>query len=135
MLLQVTGTSAEGDPICNGRVHSAVFGNIAVIVEVNCETSFAAQHPQFGVFLQDISMQIASCNPKMVGRDYVGPALDPLSSIPPPPAVPDNSILLNQVSVIPDHKGQTIQQVLNNLSDYLGETVVIRRFTRYELGA
>lgn len=134
-LLQVASSPKTYKQLQHGRVHSAVFGNVAVILEVNCETSFASQQPQFGMFVTDLAMQIAVGNPQLIGRDHVGPALDPFSSIPPPPPSPDESILLQQVSVIPDHKGKTVQQLLTELSDRLGEQVVIRRFARYELGA
>jgi len=134
-LLQITHTRYSGKVVRNGRVHSGVVGDVAVIVEVNCETVFGASQPQFGMFLNDLVMQIAYQNPQMIGRDHIGNSFDPFCSIPPPPPPEEGSILLNQVSIIPDHKGKTIQQLLSELSDRLGEQVVIRRFARYELGA
>jgi elongation factor Ts len=134
-LLHITHSRYSGKFLLNGRVHSGVIGDVAVIVEVNCETAFGASQPSFGMFLNDLVMQIAYQNPAMIGRDHIGHAFDPFCSIPPPPPAEEGSILLNQPSIIPDHKGKTVQQLLTELSNRLGEQVVIRRFARYQLGA
>jgi elongation factor Ts len=44
----------------------------------------------------------------------------------------DESVLLRQVYIRDD--SVTIQQLLNQLVASLGENVIIRRFTRWELG-
>lgn len=135
-LLHATSSVQNGHELKNGRIHTYQYQDkIGVVVEVTCETETAALSVDFGMFIQELALQIASTNPSVIQRNLIGPALDPLSSIPPPPPEEVGSVLLEQISVIPDHKGKTIQQLLNDLSFYLQEPITIRRFTRYEIGA
>jgi elongation factor Ts len=134
-LLHVTNSTKDGAVLHHGRVFAGTYGDVAVVVEVNCETDFGSRNPMFGMFVNDLCIQIAHTDPKVIARDLIGPALDPLSSIPPPATVDEHNILLNQVSIVADHRGKTIQQVMNDLADRMGERIVIRRFTRYQVGA
>ena len=47
-------------------------GTIGVLLEVNCETDFAARSEQFKNLVRDIAMHIAASNPEFVGREEVG---------------------------------------------------------------
>ncbi|HEY8097831.1 MAG TPA: hypothetical protein VIE65_17370 [Methylobacter sp.] len=51
-----------------GRIHSYVHNgsNLAVMVEINCETDFAAKSVSFVRFCESVSMQIAAMDPKWI---------------------------------------------------------------------
>lgn len=59
--------AAEG--IVDSYIH--MNGKIGVLVEVNIETDFAANTPNFRSFVKDIGMQIAAANPQWVKREDV----------------------------------------------------------------
>ena len=44
-------------------------GKLGVMVEVNCETDFAAKGPDFQTLAKDIAMQIAATNPRYLRRE------------------------------------------------------------------
>ena len=46
-------------------------GKIGVLVEVNCETDFAARSDDFQTLVKDIAMHIAAQNPRYVRREEV----------------------------------------------------------------
>ena len=46
-------------------------GKIGVLVEVNCETDFAARSDDFQALVKDIAMHVAALNPRWVRRDEV----------------------------------------------------------------
>src|SRR5512147_3261149 len=54
-----------GREATEGMVHSYIHsgGKIGVLVEVNCETDFAAKSADFGEFVKDVALQIAAANP------------------------------------------------------------------------
>lgn len=83
-------------------------GRIGVLVEVNCETDFVARNPEFKAFVHDLALQVVSMNPENV------------------------KALLDQEFV--KDQSQTIKQILEGLIGKIGENIVIKRFSRYELG-
>src|SRR5690242_18577701 len=46
-------------------------GKLGVLVEVNCETDFAARNNDFQVLVKDIAMHVAAQNPLYVKREEV----------------------------------------------------------------
>src|SRR5687768_3433263 len=46
-------------------------GKLGVIVEVNCETDFAARNTDFQALVKDVAMHIAAQNPLYVRREEV----------------------------------------------------------------
>ena len=98
-------------------------GRIGVIVEVNCETDFVARSDDFKRLVHDIAMQVAATDPKHVGNEEGAPAEFP----------PDEVPLLKQ-PFIRDEK-RTIQELVHEAIGKLGENIVVRRFSRFELGA
>ncbi|MBI2285367.1 translation elongation factor Ts [Candidatus Saccharibacteria bacterium] len=83
-------------------------GRIGVVVEVNCETDFVAKTDEFKELVRDICLQICSMNPK----DVKGLLEQPFCK--------------DAQSTVGDYVKQHIAK--------LGENIVIRRFTRMELG-
>jgi len=143
---------AAGEGLIHAYIHAG--GRIGVLVEVNCETDFAARSEAFQEFVKDVAMQIAATSPLGIEREDV-----PQEIVERERAIyveqaresgkPENiiekmvegrlrkfyeeNVLLEQSFVKDPDK--TIQDYLNELVAKTGERVVIRRFTRYALGA
>ncbi len=83
-------------------------GQVAVLVEVQCETDFVAKNPDFQAFVHDIALQVSSMNPKNIKE------------------------LLAQPFVKDDK--QTIEQLLGEMTAKIGEKLVISRFERMQIG-
>ena len=97
-------------------------GRVGAIVELNCETDFVARTDEFKQLAREIAMQVAAMSPVRVSKD------DPR-----PDGVTDDVPLLD-MSYIRD-SGKTIQTLVTEGIARLGENVVVRRFTRFELGS
>ena len=114
-----------GRDASQGMVDSYIHagGRIGVIVEVNCETDFVARSDDFKKLAHEIAMQIAATNPKYIGTEEGIPE----------ELAPDETPLLKQ-EYIRDSK-QTIQGLIHEAIGKLGENILVRRFSRFELGA
>jgi elongation factor Ts len=108
-----------------GVVGSYIHHNsrVGVLVEVNCETDFVARNDDFQRLVRDIAMQISWTNPRWVGNEQDAPAEYPADEPP----------LLKQPFVRDESK--SIQDLVHEAIGKLGENIVVRRFTRYELGS
>ncbi len=109
-----------------GRVASYIHhdGRVGVLVEVNCETDFVARCEDFQKFVKDLTLQIASTNPKFLKRE------DAPSDL--------NEEEVKQFCLL---EQPFVKDPLIKVKDYLtsiiakvGENIVIKRFTRYQLG-
>jgi elongation factor Ts len=135
--------------LIEGYVHS---GRIGVLVEVNCETDFVAMTGEFKTFARDIAMHVAAANPEYLSPEQVPEAIVEREKAiyrkeveGKPAAIVDKIIdgklakfyeqfcLLNQPFVKdPD---LTVGKLTTDLVAKLGENIVIRRYTRIELGS
>jgi elongation factor Ts len=138
-----------------GVVTSYVHSNnrIGVLLEINCETDFVAQTPDFKQFSADVAMQIAAMNPAAVRREEMDTAKveservllreKALAEGKPEKMVDKivdgqigkfyaENVLLEQKFVKDDKK--TIEQIQTEIVAKLGENIKIRRFVRFELG-
>lgn len=83
-------------------------GRVGVMVEVNCETDFVARTDEFKNLAHEIAMQISAMNPKdvkdLLAQDYIR----------------DSS--------------KKVENLVKETIAKVGENIVIRRFSRYELG-
>ena len=126
-------------------------GRICVMVEVNCETDFVARGDDFQTFAHELAMHIAAVNPKWIVRDDVPQeVIDTEKEI---MAVglenkPENirekivdgkinkffkeNCLMEQ-PFVKDQK-LTIQDLYDDLVMKLKEKIVIKRFSRFEVG-
>jgi elongation factor Ts len=134
--------------LIEGYVHS---GRIGVLVEINCETDFVARTEDFKEFARDIAMHVAASNP-----EYLSPEDVPADVVErekeiyrkevqgKPAEIMEKIVegklakyyeqvcLLNQPFVKdPD---VTVGKLTTNLVAKLGENIVIRRYSRMELG-
>ncbi len=128
-------------------------GRIGVLVEVNCETDFVARTDGFKEFAHMIALQVASMNPVYVSEDDIPAeerervkaealASDTLKSKPADMAEKivegqvkkhfADKVLLNQAYIMND--SQTVGDFLKENIAKTGENLIIRRFTRIELG-
>ena len=143
-------TAAEGT--VQSYIHAT--GKIGVLVEINCETDFVAKNADFQEFARDIALHIAAAAPQYVNEDEVPAALreseqriyEEQSQDKPEQARPkivegrwrkwlEQNVLLNQEHVNNDkYSGQTIEDLRAATASKTGENIVIRRFTRYQVG-
>ncbi|SHF51061.1 translation elongation factor Ts (EF-Ts) [Desulfacinum infernum DSM 9756] len=151
-----TAMKRAGKEASEGAVQAYIHagGKIGVLVEVNCETDFAARSEDFQTFVKDVAMQIAATNPLGITREDV-----PQDVVERERAIfveqakesgkPDHivekmvegrlrkfyeeNVLMEQAFVKDPDK--TIEDYLNELVAKTGERIVIRRFVRYQLGA
>jgi elongation factor Ts len=128
-------------------------GKLGVLVEVNCETDFAARSADFQTLVKDIAMHIAAQSPLYVRRDEV-PAeeiakekeiyKDQARGSGKPEHIIDKiadgkiesyyqmTCLYDQAFV--KEPSQTVEQLINNVIGKIGENIRVRRFTRFKTG-
>jgi len=137
-----------------GLIHSYIHvgGKVGVLIEVNCETDFVARNDDFKAFVNDICLQIAAANPLYVTRDQVPEAdlakereIAAASVAGKPPAVVQKIVdgklenfystvcLMDQPFVKANEK--SIKELLAAQIAKTGENIILRRFSRYQLGA
>jgi elongation factor Ts len=136
--------------IIDSYVHG---GRIGVLVEVNCETDFVARTEGFKEFAHYIALQVASMNPLYVSEADIPAeevervrkeALESEALKSKPAEMAEkivegqvkkhfaDKVLLNQAYIMND--SQTVADFLKENVAKTGENLVIRRFTRMELG-
>lgn len=125
-------------------------GKIGVLVEVNCETDFAARSDPFQEFVKNIGQHIAAAQPKFLNHEQVPEdvvAKEREIAAAQIKGKPENIVekivdgkmekfygeicLLNQPFVKDDKK--TITDYLTETIATVGENIVIRRFARYNV--
>ncbi len=110
-----------------GLVHSYIHhdSRIGVLVEVNCETDFVARTEDFQRFTKDVALQIASTNPKYLKKEDA------------PKDLTEEEIKEQCLFEQPFIKDPSvrIKDYLTQIIAKIGENIVVRRFTRYQLGA
>ena len=141
--------AAEGS--CFSYVHLG--GKIAVLLEINCETDFAAKAEQFQELGKNIAMHIAASNPLYLDETQVPAAeleaekevlRNKAKAEKKPDAIIEKMLegqvkkfygdvcLVHQAFVKDPSK--TINDVVVDTTAKIGEKISIRRFVRYELG-
>jgi len=128
-------------------------GRVGVMVEVNCETDFVAQNEKFRALAHEIALQIAASSPKYIKADEIPAAeLEHEAEIARARAVeegkPENvmakivegrvekykdEVCLMRQTYIRDESLTIEKLILQNVAA-IGESVIVRRFQRWELG-
>ena len=146
------GGRAASEGVIQSYVHAT--GKIGVLVEINCETDFVAKNADFQEFARDIALHIAAAAPLYVSEEDVPEedrerelrifeeqASDKPENVRPKIAEGrlrkwlEEIVLLKQPHVNTDkHEGQTIEDLRAATASKTGENIVIRRFTRYQVG-
>jgi elongation factor Ts len=148
------GGRAASEGIVASYVHAG--GKIGVLVEVDCETDFVARNEAFQEFARDVALHVAAAAPRYVSEEDV-PEEDreaearilreQAAADGKPEQVQEKmvegrlrkwleeTVLLNQRHVNEDkHGGKTIDELRTELAANTGENVVIRRFSRLQVG-
>lgn len=127
-------------------------GKVGVLIEVNCETDFVARTAEFKEFARNVALHVASMNPVTVSVDQIpDDVLEEERQIAEKQAEelgkPENitqqivegrmkkrtaemALLTQDYVKEPD---KTVEDLLNETVQKVGENVVIRRFVRYAL--
>jgi len=141
--------AAEG--IVEAYIHGG--GRIGVLLEVNCETDFVAKTDEFRQFARDIALQIAAANPLyLVKEDVPVEVLEHEKNILKAQALNEGKpekivekmvvgriekyykeVCLMEQSFVKD-PDKTINDIVLEKTAKIGERIVVRRFTRYEMG-
>ncbi|HYV50525.1 MAG TPA: translation elongation factor Ts [Dongiaceae bacterium] len=144
-----------GRATAEGLVHSYIHpgGKIGVLIEVDCETDFVARNETFATLVHDLAMHVAAANPIAVRREEVDADLlaretslyeaQAKESGKPQPVIEkmvegrlnkffEESVLLEQ-SFIKD-PDKRVEDVIKEHISTIGENIVVRRFSRFELG-
>ena len=107
-----------------GLVESYIHaGRIGAIVEVNCETDFVARTEEFKELAHNLAMQVVAANPKVVSEQELRDGETTL---------PTEMVLMLQPYIKDPTK--SIRQLINETIGKTGENIVVRRFSRLELG-
>ena len=135
------------------ELYSHGSGRVGVMVEVNCETDFVGRSEQFRRFAHEVALQIAASAPRYVRvEDIPEDVLEKERQIAAgrareegkPEAVisrivdgridkfMQEVVLLRQVYI--RDESLTIEKLIQELVVKTGENIMIRRFTRWELG-
>ncbi len=128
-------------------------GRVGVMVEVNCETDFVARSEAFRTFAHEVALQIAAGDPRFISEEDI-PAEEleqerlkarrlALDEGKPESVIEritegqlekfkDETVLLRQ-PYIRDESLTINKLLLQNIAS-IGESIIIRRFARWELG-
>lgn len=142
--------AAEG--VIDSYIHGG--GRIGVLLEVNCETDFVARGDEFRTFVHDLGLHIAAANPLYLSKEDVPPEVlqhekDILKAQALNEGKPEKivekmvegriqkyykEVCLMEQAFVKD-PDISIRDLVLSKTAQIGERIVIRRFTRYELGA
>lgn len=140
---------ATSEGIIESYIHLG--GKVGVLLEVNCETDFVAKNEDFRSFVKDVCLHIAAVNPICVSREEVPAELIEKerevamaqAEGKPPAAIQKivegkinkyySSICLLDQPFVKD-SDKSVQEVLTQKISQLGENMVIRRFSRFQVG-
>ena len=140
----------------NGKITAYIHGDgkIGVLLEINCETDFVARTENFNALAREVSMQIAAMAPAYVSeKDVPAEEVEKEKEIyraeakntGKPEKVIDKIVegklkkyysqncLLKQPYIRDDSK--TIEDLVKGGIAKLGENIVVKRFSRFVLGA
>ncbi|MGM0688694.1 MAG: translation elongation factor Ts [Bacillota bacterium] len=142
---------AANQGIIDSYIHLG--GKIGVLVEVNCETDFVARNDEFREFVRNICLQVAATNPLYLDKEEVPEKiLEKERQIIKAQALNDgkpekviekivegrlekfyrDNCLMEQTYI--KDEDMNIRELLTNLIARIGENIVIRRFSRFEIG-
>ena len=147
-----------GREATEGTIQSYIHSNAktGVLVEVDCATDFVARNEEFTSFAREVALHIAASPQTRYVTDEEIPeedrqaelrvfeqqAADKPEHIRPKIAEGklrawmEDTVLLKQQHVNADkYDGKTIEEIRAELSGQLGENVVVKRFSRFAVGA
>ena len=111
-------TASQG--LVEAYIHAG--GRIGAMIELNCETDFAARTDEFKELAHDLAMQIVAQNPQCISS----------AEIPEGAEEEAQTICLLLQPYIKD-LSITVQDVINETIAKVGEKIEVGRFARFEL--
>lgn len=143
-----------GRAASEGAVGSYIhMDKIGVIVEVNCETDFVARTDDFKELIKNIAMHVAAANPSYVSREDVPAVVVEAEKniyraqvADKPQQVTEKIVegklekfyseacLLDQVFIKDPEQKLRIKDLITEKIAKLGENIVVRRFSRFQVG-
>ena len=148
------GGRAAAEGVVSSYIHAG--GQIGVLVEVNCETDFVARTEQFQEFARQVALHVAAAAPLYISVDDVSEEereaeLRVLREQAAAEGKPENVqerivegrlarwleevVLLNQMHVNEEkHESKTLEELRAELAASTGENIVVRRFSRFQVG-
>jgi elongation factor Ts len=149
-----SGGRAAAEGVVSSYIHAG--GQIGVLVEVNCETDFVARTEEFQEFARQVAMHVAAASPLYISDDDVSEEereaeLRVLREQAAAEGKPENVqekivegrlgkwleevVLLNQTHVNEEkHESKTLEELRAELAASTGENIVVRRFSRFQVG-
>jgi elongation factor Ts len=154
---QASAVKKEGRTTSQGLIGTYVHtgAQIAVMVEVNCESDFVARTEEFQELAHDIAMQICAANPRFIRREDVASDVlererEILRSQAAGSGKPENVIdrivegkmgkffednCLYDQHFIKDQAGSsTVSDLITSKIARFGENIAVRRFARFKVG-
>ncbi len=145
----------SGNATSEGLIHAYIHpgAKVGVLLEINCETDFVANTADMKQFAQDICMHIAAFKPKYINPEDVDKEFldnerriltEQMTDAKKPAEVIAQIVegkikkiysevcLMKQQFVKNDQV--TIEDLLKDLIAKMGESIKIKRFTRFEIG-
>ncbi|MFL2640736.1 MAG: elongation factor Ts [Dehalococcoidia bacterium] len=119
--VQKKSSRSANQGVVETYVHAG--GRIGVILELNCETDFVARTPEFLSLAHDLALQIASMDPQSIDDENTDSSSEDF----------DGETRLMHQDFVKD-PSQTISDLITEAVSRIGENILVRRFTRYELG-
>jgi len=128
---------------------------LGVLVEVDCETDFVARTDDFQALVKDLAMQVAAANPAYVSREDVPATVlekereiyrEQMADQKKPPQIVDKIIegklekffteqcLLEQAFIKDTTGTMKVKDLVDAVNAKTRERVVIKRFTRFQVG-
>lgn len=144
------GDRTLGAGVIGTYVHTT--NRLGAMVELQCETDFVAQNPEFIALAHDIALHISAMNPEFVSTDEIDAEqtektknffLEEMASIDKPAEIKEKILsgkmddyfaektLMKQPFV--KNPDQTIADLVNLLVQKTGERIMIGKFTRFEI--
>jgi elongation factor Ts len=144
---------AASEGLIGSYVHPG--SQIAVIVELNCESDFVARNEEFRQLAHDLAMHICATDPRFIRKEDVTPeALDKEKAIlavqaegsGKPAAVLEKIVegrlgkfyeencLYEQHFIKDQNPAQTVADLIASKIAKFGENIAVRRFARFKVG-
>ena len=112
-------------PATQGLIEAYVHtgGRVGAMVEVNCETDFAARTDEFKELAHHLAMQVAAMTPRFISREEVAEGSD---------IELQTACLLLQPYI--KNPAKSVQEIIAETIAKVGENIKVSRFARFELG-
>ncbi len=146
------GSNVTAEGLVHAYIHPG--SRVGVLIEINCETDFVARTDELKKFAQDVCLHIAAMKPLYLKQEQVDPTFlegerriftEQLATSGKPEKIVEQIVqgkinklfteicLLDQPFVKNDQL--TVDDALKEVIAKLGENIVIKRFSRYEIGS